>query len=213
MVVHVPASQTTLNPFHRNKRGTGSYEILFCRSLLLFRSLEPIGQCCMEILYSVTSTSACARRFVSPGLVDLMKNDWDGYGADCRRQQESFVATHAGNLYALDARSGDPRWRSGAGAFLHSPACADGAVIAASSGGYRTPSGSQQRNAPLEFLCAGHGGFSIANCGEGKDFHRHTIGRIPRPRTRGRQTRLALEIRCAHSSNRGLSGRPCLCHR
>src|SRR4029079_6387081 len=48
-----------------------------------------------------------------------------------------FIATHAGNLYALDAQTGDPQWRfAGTGAFLNSPACAGGVVIAASSEGY-----------------------------------------------------------------------------
>jgi outer membrane protein assembly factor BamB len=47
-----------------------------------------------------------------------------------------FVATHSGNIYALDAESGDPRWGFSAhGPFLHSPACADGLVLAGSTDG------------------------------------------------------------------------------
>ena len=43
-----------------------------------------------------------------------------------------FIATHQGNLYALDAGSGRPLWRYHArGAFLHSPAFQDGLVVAA----------------------------------------------------------------------------------
>src|SRR5690348_1434534 len=42
-----------------------------------------------------------------------------------------LVATHAGNLYALDAQSGEAVWRFQAnGAFLHSPATAEGIVVA-----------------------------------------------------------------------------------
>ncbi len=47
-----------------------------------------------------------------------------------------FVATHAGNLYALDARTGTPQWRfEAAGPLLHSPAYADGRVVAADTAG------------------------------------------------------------------------------
>ena len=47
-----------------------------------------------------------------------------------------FVATHAGNLYALDAESGEPVWRfQAAGPFLHSPAVAEGLVVVASADG------------------------------------------------------------------------------
>jgi hypothetical protein len=47
-----------------------------------------------------------------------------------------FVATHAGNLYALDARTGEARWRFTApGPFLHSPACDAGRVVAGCAGG------------------------------------------------------------------------------
>lgn len=48
-----------------------------------------------------------------------------------------FVATHAGNLYALDARDGRALWRFGAaGPFLHSPAAGEDRVVAASADGY-----------------------------------------------------------------------------
>jgi len=47
-----------------------------------------------------------------------------------------FVATHAGNLYALDARTGEAVWRFQAhGAFLQSPAVADGVVVTGSTDG------------------------------------------------------------------------------
>jgi outer membrane protein assembly factor BamB len=47
-----------------------------------------------------------------------------------------FIATHAGNLYALHAETGAPLWRFQAhGPFLHSPACAEGMVVAASADG------------------------------------------------------------------------------
>src|SRR4051794_22606297 len=48
-----------------------------------------------------------------------------------------FVATHAGNLYACDAVTGAPIWRFEAGGpFLHSPATANGVVVAASVDGF-----------------------------------------------------------------------------
>src|SRR5689334_22897566 len=47
-----------------------------------------------------------------------------------------FVGTHAGSLYALRADSGESQWCFKTdGAFLHSPACADGLVVAASTDG------------------------------------------------------------------------------
>ncbi len=47
-----------------------------------------------------------------------------------------FVATHAGNLYALQATNGEPLWRfAGEAPFLQSPAAAAGLVVAASAGG------------------------------------------------------------------------------
>jgi hypothetical protein len=63
-------------------------------------------------------------------------------------ESKVFVATHSGNLYALEAETGKPLWRfEGAGAFLHSPAygrvsvvedgkaVAKGRVVAASANG------------------------------------------------------------------------------
>src|SRR5437588_4825714 len=42
-----------------------------------------------------------------------------------------FIATHNGSINALDAATGEPLWRFEAGApFLHSPAYAQGLVIA-----------------------------------------------------------------------------------
>ncbi|MCS6858881.1 MAG: PQQ-binding-like beta-propeller repeat protein [Abditibacteriales bacterium] len=47
-----------------------------------------------------------------------------------------FAATHSGNVYALDARTGEPLWRFQArGAFLHAPALGDGVVVAANVDG------------------------------------------------------------------------------
>jgi len=47
-----------------------------------------------------------------------------------------FAATHSGNLYAIDASSGEPIWRfEASGAFLHSPAAANNVVVAASVDG------------------------------------------------------------------------------
>jgi len=45
-----------------------------------------------------------------------------------------FIGTHSGNLYALDAATGEPLWRFQAGGpFLHSPAYADGTIVAANT--------------------------------------------------------------------------------
>ncbi|MCY2994338.1 MAG: PQQ-binding-like beta-propeller repeat protein [Planctomycetota bacterium] len=47
-----------------------------------------------------------------------------------------FLATHSGNVYALDAESGKPLWRfTSHGPFLHSPAVAGGLLLAASTDG------------------------------------------------------------------------------
>lgn len=47
-----------------------------------------------------------------------------------------FVATQAGNLYALDTETGAPRWRfSAPGPLLHSPAAANDRVVVAAAGG------------------------------------------------------------------------------
>lgn len=51
-------------------------------------------------------------------------------------QGRLFIGTHRGNLYALDAITGEPLWRFAAsGAFLHSPAVHAGTVIAGCSDG------------------------------------------------------------------------------
>jgi hypothetical protein len=73
-----------------------------------------------------------------------------------------FIATHAGNLYALDAQSGNPQWRfAGTGAFLNSPACAGGVVIAASSEGYLYALEGSSGTLRWNFF-AGHSGFSAS---------------------------------------------------
>ena len=47
-----------------------------------------------------------------------------------------FITTHNGSLYALNAETGEAIWRFKANdAFLHSPSCADGLVIAGSADG------------------------------------------------------------------------------
>lgn len=47
-----------------------------------------------------------------------------------------FVATHGGNVYALDARDGHALWRfEAAGPFLHAPAAAGDRIVAASADG------------------------------------------------------------------------------
>ena len=50
--------------------------------------------------------------------------------------EKLFVATHAGNLYALDTDTGEVLWRFQAhGAFLHSPAIVEHIVLAGSTDG------------------------------------------------------------------------------
>lgn len=73
-----------------------------------------------------------------------------------------FVATHTGNLYALDAATGAGLWRFAArGPFLHSPAVAEGRVIAASVDG-RIYALNAERGR-LEWTLSGRrGGFSAA---------------------------------------------------
>jgi len=47
-----------------------------------------------------------------------------------------FIPTHAGNLYAIDASSGEVSWRfQASGPFLQSPACMGDVVVAASADG------------------------------------------------------------------------------
>ncbi|HEY5911440.1 MAG TPA: ThuA domain-containing protein [Verrucomicrobiae bacterium] len=84
-----------------------------------------------------------------------------------------FVATHAGNLYALKAESGDALWRFQAhGAFLHSPAVGvatlqtgrtspDGIVVAGNADG--SLYGVSAATGKLVWqVPAGHGGFSAS---------------------------------------------------
>jgi hypothetical protein len=73
-----------------------------------------------------------------------------------------FIATHSGNIYALDARNGKPLWRFQAGGpCLHSPAYADGLLVAGSTDGRLY--GLDARTGRLRWsLDAGHGGFSAA---------------------------------------------------
>ncbi len=73
-----------------------------------------------------------------------------------------FVGTHSGNLYSLDARSGNPLWRFHTeGAFLQSPAVSSGLVMAASTDGnvYALKTGTGE----LAWSFAGEfGGFSAS---------------------------------------------------
>lgn len=73
-----------------------------------------------------------------------------------------FVATHAGNLYALSAETGAPVWRFAAqGPFLHSPACAGELVLAASVDGHLYAV--EARTGELLWrIDGGHGGFSAS---------------------------------------------------
>jgi outer membrane protein assembly factor BamB len=73
-----------------------------------------------------------------------------------------FIATHSGNLYALDARDGKPLWRFQTRApFLHSPAYAGGILVAGSTDGRLY--GLDARAGRLRWsLDAGRGGFSAA---------------------------------------------------
>ncbi|MBI4658564.1 MAG: PQQ-like beta-propeller repeat protein [Verrucomicrobia bacterium] len=73
-----------------------------------------------------------------------------------------FVATHQGNLYALNAKDGEPLWKFQAhGPFLHSPAVADGILVAANGDGYLH--GIDTASGELKWsLYAGPGGFSAS---------------------------------------------------
>jgi hypothetical protein len=73
-----------------------------------------------------------------------------------------FVATHQGNLYALNSGTGQPIWRFQArGPFLHSPACVDDQVVAASTDGtIYTLDAESGRILSMHF--AGTGGFSAS---------------------------------------------------
>ena len=73
-----------------------------------------------------------------------------------------FIGTHNGNLYALDARTGEPQWRFHIqGAFLHSPACAQDLVLAGNTDGrlYALDAGSGALRWSVD---GGQGGFSAS---------------------------------------------------
>jgi outer membrane protein assembly factor BamB len=73
-----------------------------------------------------------------------------------------FVATHRGNLYALDAGAGQVRWRFQAhGPFLHSPTFAEDLVIAGSCDGqlYAVEAGAGRMRWSVP---GGRGGFSAS---------------------------------------------------
>ena len=73
-----------------------------------------------------------------------------------------FVGTHQGNLWALNARTGEPLWRfEASGAFLHSPAVSDGLVLAANTDGrvYALDTATGQLR---WFFDAGAGGFAAS---------------------------------------------------
>jgi hypothetical protein len=73
-----------------------------------------------------------------------------------------LVATHAGNLYALRAQSGEAVWRFEAhGAFLHSPAVVDGLVVAGSTDGELYAVDLETGKLQWHYY-AGYGGFSAA---------------------------------------------------
>ncbi len=82
-----------------------------------------------------------------------------------------FIPTHNRNLYALDARTGEPIWRFQAhGAFLHSPAFARDLVIAGNTDGflYALEAGSGEMRWRV---FGGRGGFSSSpTIAEGKVF-------------------------------------------
>ena len=82
-----------------------------------------------------------------------------------------FVATHHGNLYALDADTGTPLWRfSARGPLLHSPALAQDRVIAASMDGrvYALEAGSGKL---LWARACGGGGFAAAPVVDGETLY------------------------------------------
>lgn len=82
-----------------------------------------------------------------------------------------FIATHNGNLYALDAQTGKPLWRFHAwGAFLHSPAFAQGLVIAGNTDGFLYAVDSRKGNLRWRVF-GGWGGFaSSPTIAQGKVF-------------------------------------------
>jgi hypothetical protein len=73
-----------------------------------------------------------------------------------------FVGTHAGNVYALRADTGDALWRFKAqGAFLHSPAFIDNIVVAGSTDGTLYGVAADSGELRWHYL-AGQGGFSAS---------------------------------------------------
>jgi hypothetical protein len=73
-----------------------------------------------------------------------------------------FVATHSGNVYALDARTAEPLWRLQAhGAFLQSPTVDGATVLAACTDGHLYALDAATGRLRWH-LFAGHGGFSAA---------------------------------------------------
>jgi len=80
-----------------------------------------------------------------------------------------FVATHNGNLYALDAQSGRPLWRFQAnGQFLHSPAFADGFVATANTDGYIYALDAETGEMSWSVLLGYQGGFAASPLVVGK---------------------------------------------
>jgi hypothetical protein len=77
-------------------------------------------------------------------------------------QGRLFVGTHQGNLWALNAETGEPAWRFEApGAFLHSPTMSDGLILAGNTDGrlYALDA----TNGKLRwFFDAGPGGFAAS---------------------------------------------------
>ena len=76
--------------------------------------------------------------------------------------ERMFVGTHSGNLYALEAESGRALWGFQAhGAFLNSPAVAEGLVLAGSTDGYLYALDAEDGSLQWRFF-GGRGGFSAA---------------------------------------------------
>ncbi len=73
-----------------------------------------------------------------------------------------FVTTHNGNLYALDAKSGQPVWRFHTeGEFLNSPAFSNGVVVAGSTDGHLYALNAWTGKLHWS-LSIGHGGFAAS---------------------------------------------------
>jgi len=74
-----------------------------------------------------------------------------------------FVATHNGNVYALDAQSGRPLWRfQTSGQFLHSPVFSDGFVVAASTDGHIYALDAETGKQDWAVFFGHHGGFATS---------------------------------------------------